>query len=161
MDESKANLSSVKKYINMSDQDLANLFLNKQPEKNLKFNDLAEKVTEICKIKNADDSLKYFYVSSIPDVEYAYFINRIFDRWGSLVGDHTKYGLKLENIIALYNKLLGENWKELNEQTAILQREFLSKDKKRNKSAEVNVEITKAIIDILQLINVQNINLTK
>ena len=160
MAESKCNLTSIQRYINMTDQELAKLFLVRKPERALNFDDLVTKINTISQTKNPDGSIKYFYVSSIPDVEYTFFIDKIFKRWGGLVGDPNIYGLNLENVVALYNKILSDNWTLLNGQISDLNRQFLRRGAERNKTATVNFEMIKSIFEILELINIQKVNLS-
>lgn len=109
--ELKINAEIIKKMGTKTDAELARTFLTKKFRPTISYPILSDESRILIETTTKDGSYKYPYYSSLDVPERCYFIRQLVNRYYSLVHDPKKYDIKMEQIIALFDKMLEENWK--------------------------------------------------
>lgn len=152
-------LDCLEEYYEMSDKELAELFLVPKTGKKITIDTICDKGVAIKSIENEDGSIKYPYYASLMSVDLAFFHSRIFQKYIAISRNPKKYDINMESIIAVFDKLLEENWTEFDAEVRKADLEARQKGlKSRNFSFILNNVLIEKVLSLVASIDLNNVH---
>ena len=142
----------------MSDAKLAEMFLVPKKHHTITYSIICNAGANLKTLENEDGSVKYPYYAALTAVDSAYVHTRILEKYIAISRDPKKYDVNLEAVVAVYNKLLEDNWQEFDAEVRKADKETREQGKKtRNYSFYLNSVLIEQTLSILNSIDLKNV----